>query len=107
MDNADRIEADWKLPCDVFLAPRTVFRKGVDLRTLLVGMLAFDRPGLAEYRLTKHSANEDALPRDVVRLVIAARRIMDENASAESRSELDQAAEAFASRVPWENEDEA
>lgn len=49
----------------------------------------------------------EGLADDVRRLVIAARCVMDENASAESRIELDRAAEAFASRVPWENEDEA
>ena len=55
----------------------------------------------------KFDTRSDAVPDDVRRLVIAARCIMDENASAESRAELDQAAEAFASRVPWKNEDEA
>ena len=28
------------LPCDVLIAPRTVFRKGCDLETLLVGITA-------------------------------------------------------------------
>lgn len=46
------------------------------------------------------------LPHDVVRLVIAARdaafgdHIQDENV----RRELDAASEAFASRVPWDDE---
>ena len=49
----------------------------------------------------------EALPDDVRRLVIAAREVAYEaNPSSEAKRELDQAAEAFASRVPWENEDE-
>ena len=44
---------DYRLPCDVFLAPCTVFAKGVPLRTLKVGMEAFERPGRDEYRLRK------------------------------------------------------
>jgi hypothetical protein len=43
------------------------------------------------------------LAADVVRLVIAAREVMDEDASPESRRNLDKAAEAFADRVPWED----
>lgn len=53
-------------------------------------------------------AGVERLPADVRRLVIAARRMIEAD-SAEDRelmAELDQAAEAFASRVPWENEDE-
>lgn len=46
------------------------------------------------------------LPHDVVRLVIAARVVMDEEASPESLHELDRAAEAFSSRVPYEDEPE-
>lgn len=45
-----------------------------------------------------------ALPQDVIDLVIAAREIMDEGASPESRAALDKAAEKFAGRVAWEDE---
>lgn len=47
----------------------------------------------------------DALPQDVINLVIAAREFWDDynNFSDESKS-LDKALEAFASRVPYENE---
>ncbi len=49
-----------------------------------------------------------ALPTDVVRLVIAARNVAFEDPTPETLRELDQASEAFASRVPWEDEpDEA
>ena len=49
----------------------------------------------------------DELASDVRRLVIAARIVAFENQGPEALRELDQASEAFASRVPWENEDEA
>jgi len=45
----------------------------------------------------------DALPADVRRLVIAARIVAFEDQSAEAIRELDQATEAFADRVPWDN----
>jgi hypothetical protein len=41
------------LPCDVFLAPCSVFRKGVSLETLCVGLRVEGRPGADEYRLVK------------------------------------------------------
>lgn len=42
---------------------------------------------------------------DVIRLVIAARNVAyDERPSREALKELDQAAEAFADRVPWDGE---
>ena len=44
---------------------------------------------------------------DVVRLVIAARHVAFEDQGPEAIKELDKASEAFASVVPWENEDEA
>lgn len=48
--------------------------------------------------------SEGALPDDVRRLVVAARIVAFEGVSAERIKELDKASEAFASRVPWENE---
>lgn len=44
------------------------------------------------------------LPADVVRLVIAARRVAYEGAAEDDLRALDIAAEAFASRVPWDDE---
>lgn len=46
-----------------------------------------------------------ALPPDVIRLVIAARRAFDLGYADEEFRELDQALEAFAQRVPYENQD--
>lgn len=47
----------------------------------------------------------DSLPGDVVRLVIAAREIaFGDGISSEAIKELDAASEAFAERVPWEDE---
>lgn len=45
------------------------------------------------------------LPQDVVRLVIAAREVL-ECQSQEALNELDKASEAFAERVPWDNDPE-
>lgn len=45
-----------------------------------------------------------ALPLDVRRLVIAARRVAFESQDREALKELDNASEAFAARVPWEDE---
>lgn len=44
---------------------------------------------------------------DVRRLVIAARVVAFEDQGEEALRELDQASEAFASRVPWEDEPDA
>ena len=44
------------------------------------------------------------LSSDVVRLVIAARRVAYEGAAEDDLRALDIAAEAFASRVPWDDE---
>lgn len=44
-----------------------------------------------------------SVPADVARLVIAARIVAFEDQSPSSLKELDQASEAFASRVPWED----
>lgn len=44
------------------------------------------------------------VPDDVSNLVIAARIVAFENQSPEALKALDIASEAFASRVPWENE---
>ena len=41
---------------------------------------------------------------DVTRLVIAARKVAFEDQSPEALRELDQASEAFADRVPWDDE---
>jgi hypothetical protein len=54
-------------------------------------------------------AEEESLPADVVRLVIASRRAVEAGdwASGDRRGRiatLDQAVEAFASRVPWEDD---
>ncbi len=51
-------------------------------------------------------APNNAFPPDVQRLVIAARIVAFEDQSAEALRELDQASEAFADRVPWEDEPE-
>lgn len=48
----------------------------------------------------------EALPQDVVDLVIAARIVAFEDRSPEAIKALDKASEAFASRVPWDNEPE-
>lgn len=48
----------------------------------------------------------EALPADVVRLVIAGREIMDMCVIGDEAIELDQALEAFSERVPYENEPE-
>lgn len=54
-------------------------------------------------------AGEVLLPREVVRLVIAARTIAFNDWDGDSeewetaRKELDEASEAFASRVPWDD----
>jgi hypothetical protein len=45
----------------------------------------------------------DSLPADVRRLVIAARRVAFEDRDAETLRELDQASEAFADRVAWDD----
>lgn len=47
-----------------------------------------------------------AIPADVVRLVIAARIVAHEDKSPEAIKELDEASEAFADRVPWDDEPE-
>lgn len=44
------------------------------------------------------------LPADVVRLVIAARIVAFEDQGPEAMKELDKASEAFAERVPWDDE---
>jgi hypothetical protein len=46
------------------------------------------------------------LPQDFVRLIIAARMVAWEDPDAENLKELQEASEAFASRVPWEDEPE-
>lgn len=55
-------------------------------------------------RLAAAPASETALPEDVVRLVIAARDVAYSDPIPETMRELDKAAEAFADRVPWEDE---
>lgn len=47
---------------------------------------------------------DPTLADDVVRLIIAARIVAFADQSSEAIKELDAASEAFASRVPWENE---
>jgi len=48
----------------------------------------------------------DALPSDVSALVIAARIVAYEDQGPEALRDLDRAVEAFAERVPWDDEDE-
>lgn len=50
---------------------------------------------------------KEPLPDDVVRLVIAARIVAFEDRSPEAIKELDEASEAFADRVPWEDDPNA
>lgn len=47
-----------------------------------------------------------SVPSDVARLVVAARIVAHEDQGPEAIRELDRAAEAFASRVPWDGEPE-
>lgn len=49
----------------------------------------------------------DVLPSDVRRLVIAARVVAFEGQSPTALKELDAASEAFADRVPWDDEPDA
>ena len=51
--------------------------------------------------------SEQALPQDVIDLVIAARIVAFEDQSPEKLHALDKASEAFASRVPWDDDPEA
>lgn len=46
----------------------------------------------------------DVVPADVRRLVVAARKVAFEDQSREALKELDAASEAFADRVPWDDE---
>lgn len=48
----------------------------------------------------------EPLSADVVRLVIAARVVAFEDQGRAALKELDEASEAFASRVPWTNQPE-
>ncbi|NHK29213.1 hypothetical protein FF098_014935 [Parvularcula flava] len=49
---------------------------------------------------------DKSLPDDVIRLVIAARKVAyDPSPCRAALKQLDKAAEAFADRVPWEDED--
>lgn len=47
------------------------------------------------------------LPADVIRLVCAAREVAFVGATKDALKELDEASEAFADRVEWENEPDA
>lgn len=47
---------------------------------------------------------DPTLPDDVVRLIIAARVVAFSDQKMEAMKELDAASEAFADRVPWEDE---
>lgn len=51
----------------------------------------------------KDNSNTD-LPQDVIDLVIAARIVAFEDQSPEALRALDKASEAFADRVPWDDE---
>lgn len=55
-------------------------------------------------RLKRLASGPQPLPADVVRLVIAARIVAVERQDDGALRELDQASEAFASRVPWGEE---
>jgi hypothetical protein len=49
-------------------------------------------------------SSKNELPSDVRRLVIAARNVAFSDCSGEELTELDAASEAFADRVPWDDE---
>lgn len=50
-------------------------------------------------------SNQSALPADVIELVIAARLVaFEDRPSSDAIRRLDQASEAFADRVPWDDE---
>lgn len=75
---------------------------------------AFARHRLTALQRTPLRASEQETPTehgevagDVQRLVIAARIVAFEDQGPEALRELDQASEAFAARVPWENDDDA
>lgn len=54
-----------------------------------------------------HQPVTAGLPQDVINLVIAARIVTFEDQSPEALKALDKASEAFAERVPWDNEPDA
>lgn len=56
--------------------------------------------------LDAQAGRAGVLPYDVRRLVIAARVVAFENQGRDALRELDQASEAFADRVPWDDEPE-
>ena len=64
------------------------------------------RPGTALYDAILVALREaEAVPPDVARLVIAARLVaIEDDTSPEAIKELDAASEAFADRVPWDDE---
>lgn len=61
----------------------------------------FDPPTVLRLLAAVKAGRAAELPADVVRLVVAARVVAFETQSREALKELDEASEAFASRVPW------
>lgn len=101
----------WKLPADFnpdngISAVRPNFGDGVAWEPVGTNLLTYAQ---AEAMVRHIVEGSPALPADVIRLVIAARDIAYsdlDNGGAEwraARDELDKAAEAFASRVPWDD----
>lgn len=68
-----------------------------------ISELSILKTALLPMRITT-PANADALPQDVINLVIAAREVMDAGHTGEKFDALLYAAEAFSSRVPYEND---
>lgn len=67
-----------------------------------ISELSILKTALLPMRITT-PPNADALPQDVINLVIAAREVMDAGHTGEEFDALLYAAEAFSSRVPYEN----
>lgn len=78
----------------------------------LQGLLGTNEPWIADIRehLKRDAARiatQRALPADVVRLVIAARKVAyTDTPTQDEKDGLDRAVGAFASRVPWDDEPE-
>lgn len=85
-----------KHECDDMRGPMSAFKHGKKEDAELDAIKVWN---------TRPSRGE-AVPDDVRRLVIAARKVAFEDTDKEHLRELDLASEAFADRIPWENEDE-
>lgn len=62
------------------------------------------KDGLPRYDLYAKAILSAPLPQDVIDLVIAGREAFPDMPDCDTKTALDDALEAFASRVPWENE---